>query len=84
MQFTQAEVEFLSGGFSRNELAVETRSEGWAPLPAGMPEDKVQRVIEWRSRKLGKKFVEFRASCARVHNEIVDSLERRIAASRLF
>ena len=82
MRFSASEVRYLSGSFGRGEVR-NGPLDGWPPIPPDMPAHLFQRCLEARAKKLGNTFVEFRARNQALQNEVVDSLEQRIAATKL-
>ncbi len=82
MRFSASEVRYLSGSFTRGE--VRGVENGWPPIPLDMPSHLFQRCLEVRAKRLGNTFVEFRARNQAAIAEVVDSLEQRVQASKLF
>lgn len=83
MKFTDNEVRFLLAAHAVEHAAGTTRPLGAAVdlREIGCPEPIFNRLLEERARRLGNKFIEFRAA----HNVTSgDALFTLIASSKLF
>ena len=86
MQFTNAEVRFLSDGHT-------VRNRGWVKIDAGMlrscPKRIMLRILETRARELGQEFEDFREEQRRLANPNEEyrfggGLDAQIAGNGLF
>jgi hypothetical protein len=84
MKFTCVEVEYLSRGFDKSEVRSQASPYGWPPLPADMPANVVQRVLEYRAKKIGTAFTEFRSRANNFTAELIDGLEERLRFAKPF